>query len=110
MNKRSKYIIFQSGVVALVISLILPTAWVITLSEARTSPIITTTERDVMSPAEHAAWFEKNAKPASLFHRIQSIPHFIQNNWAGFLEASAAIFIIVFLMNYFVLIFLHAKP
>ena len=110
MNKGSTHIIMQSAVVALAIAILLPVAWVAVLSEVRQSPVITTTERDSMTLEQQETWFEKTAKPASLWYRIKTIPTFIQSNWAGYLQATAAVFISVFLLNYFVFIFLHAKP
>ena len=110
MNKGTTHIISHSAAVALAIALLLPSAWVVFLSEVRQSSVITTTERDAMTEKEHEEWFEKNAKPASLLYRIKTIPRFIQNHWVGFLQATVAVFITVFLLNYFAFIFLHAKP
>lgn len=110
MNKGTSPIIAQSAAVALALALLLPAAWVALLSEVRQSPVITTTERDAMTLEEREEWFEKTAKPSSLWYRIKTIPMFIANHWVGFLQATAAVFVTVFLLNYFVLIFLHAKP
>ena len=110
MNKEKSHIIIQSTIVAITIALLLPTAWVSFLSEVRTTPVVSETIRDSMPAEEYEEWFEKNAKPASLYYRVKIISIFIQNHWGGFLQASAGIFITVFLLNYFVLIFLHAKP
>ena len=110
MNKATSNIIIQSAAVALVIALLLPSAWLAFLSEIKQSPVITTTERDAMTEEQHERWFKENAKPASLLYRIKTIPMFIQDHWIGFLQATTAVFITVFLLNYFVLIFLHAKP
>ena len=100
----------QSFITAVVSAIILPPVWIFLTTEIRTSPEITTTFRDSMSEDEAHAWFEENAKPATVVYRIKNIPGFINDHWVGFLEAVASIFILVFLMNYFVLIFLHAKP
>jgi hypothetical protein len=110
MNKGTTRIIVQSASVALAIAFLRPSAWLAFLSEIRQSPVITTTERDAMSEEQHEQWFEQNAKPASFIYRIKTIPMFIQNHWVGILQATAAVFIVVFLLNYFALIFLHAKP
>jgi hypothetical protein len=103
-------IIAQSLITAAVIAITLPPVWIFLTTEIRTSPEITTTFRDSMTEDEAHAWFEENAKPAPVLYRIKNIPGFIQDHRVGFLEAVASIFILVFLMNYFVLIFLHAKP
>lgn len=95
---------------ALAIALLLPAAWGAFLSEVRQSPVITATERDAMTVDKREAWFEKKAKPASVWYRIKTIPTFIINHWVGFLQATVAVFITLFLLNYFVLMFLHAKP
>jgi hypothetical protein len=110
MIKYNPRIITQSFITAVVISITLPPVWIFLTTEIRISPEITTAYRDSMSEDEAHEWFEKNAKPAPVVYRIKNIPGFINDHWVGFLEAVASIFILVFLMNYFVLIFLHAKP
>lgn len=92
--------ILQSLLVALVISLLFPALWFGVLGETSRSPVIEKTFTDNMSTEEYDKWFSENSKTVDFFEHIQNLPFFISNNWRGYLQASVAIFVIIFSFNY----------
>jgi len=92
--------VLQSLLVALIIALLFPALWVGFLGQTSRSPIIEKSFIDDMSIREREKWVDANSKPVSLLEHIKTLPRFITNHWRGYLQASVAIFIVIFSFNY----------
>lgn len=89
----------QSALVAIVFALIFPALWVALTGDSSRTPVVEKQGMENMAEQERQKWISENSKPLSFVDHIKSLPHFIAAHWRGYLEASAGVFVIVFILN-----------
>ena len=100
MNADRKKKLTQSVLVALAFAVIFPALWVAVLGESTSStPVVEKQFMDSMSEKEHREWISANTKSNGFVEHIKSLPQFFVAHWRGYLEASAGVFIVAFVLN-----------
>jgi len=100
MNKEIKKSLSQSLLVAVLVSLILPALWLSTMGYTSRTPIVEKGFIESMTIEEQSKWEQENYKQVTFIEHIKGIPSFIKRSWAGYLQSSFLIFIVIFMFNF----------
>ena len=92
-------IFMRSAVVAALIALVTPALWYIVTGETYKTPVVSKSVIEGVSPEQVEKWKSENLARVSLWEHAKSTPEFIAENWVGYLEASALVFVAVFVLN-----------
>jgi len=92
-------VFIRSAVVAAAIALVAPSLWFIVTGETYKTPAVSKGIFEGMSPAQVETWKSENLARVSLWEHAKGTPQFIAENWVGYLEASAVVFVAVFGLN-----------
>lgn len=95
---------WKSVIVAMLVGLLFPLAWIAVTGEGRTSEehMIERSVADKMTPSQYEEFMREHGKPMTLVERLESAVHIAKNQWRDYLRVSAAIALTVFVINYFV--------
>ena len=99
MKEMVKNKLLKSVIISLIISMLFPVAWMLTMGEGKRSPIVEKGYVESLSFEEREKWFQENMKPVEIYERVISLPNTIYQFWRGYLQASIWIFILVFILN-----------
>ena len=91
--------LMQSALVAIVFALIFPALWVAITGDSSSTPVVEKQVMENMAEKERQKWISENSKPLSFVGHIKLLPHFIAAHWRGYLQASAGVFVVVFILN-----------
>jgi hypothetical protein len=89
----------RSAVVAGVIALFAPSLWFIVTGQTYKTPAVSMGIVEKMTPAQVEDWKRTNLARVSVWEHAKGTPQFIAENWVGYLEASAVVFVAVFGLN-----------
>ena len=91
--------LMQSALVAIAFAMIFPALWVALTGDSSRTPVVEKQVMESMAEQERQKWMSENSKPLSFVDHIKSLPHFIAAHSRGYLEASAGVFVVVFILN-----------
>ena len=89
----------QSFIVATIISLFIPAAWLLVTGTSTRTAIVEKGFLEQMAQEEKTEWLKKNTYEASFIERAISLPRIIRYNVVGYLQASLVIFVFIFTLN-----------
>jgi len=89
----------RSIVVAVVVGLLAPALWIVVTGETSRAPTVEKEFFEKMTDTERNKWMQNNAKPVTLWEHAKGVPQFIVDSWRGYLQASIAVFVVVFVLN-----------
>jgi len=94
----------KSAIVAIIIGLLFPFAWIVFTGEGRISDEHTKegTVADRMTPIQYEEFMREHSRPMTFVERLESTAHIAKNEWKGYMGVSAGIALTVFLINLFV--------
>ena len=91
----------KSAMVAIIIGLLFPFAWIVFTGEGRVSDehTIERSAADRMTPAQYEEFMRKYSRPMTLVERLESAAHIMKNEWKGYIGVSAGMALIVYFVN-----------
>ena len=100
---RSRKAIIQSLVIAAVIGLVFPIAWVAALGTTSTTPVMEKSHFDGWSQEKIQEWVQENSVQVSFSEHAISTVKGVLNEPTKYFEASIYIFILVFVINWLII-------
>ncbi len=94
----------KSAIVAIIIGLLFPFAWIVFAGEGRISDehTIERSVADRMTPIQYEEFMREHSRPMTVVERLGSTAHIAKDEWKGYIGVSAGIALIVFLVNLFI--------
>lgn len=99
MSADSTKKLLQSALVAIVFALVFPALWVAITGDSSRTPVVEKQFMESLTEEDRQRWISVNSKPLSFVDHVKSLPQFIAAHWRGYLEASAGVFVVVFILN-----------